>query len=115
MHPIIHHPSLKEICYIPIGIQNPPVLPGKEVFGTPKSILRKFGGSNTYSPCVWMSRVCLKRHFGGPGGAISDAMTIGLSVQKFHVDGMHIHKPKWCGSHLKIKASNIASGEKVFA
>ena len=25
-------------------------------------------------------------------------------VQSFHVDGMHIHKPKRCGSHLKIKA-----------
>ena len=39
----------------------------------------------------------------------------GFYLQKLHIDGMHIHKPKWCGSHLKIKASNIASGEKVLA
>ena len=35
-----------------------------------------------------------------------------LKLQKFHVDGMHIHKPKWCGSHLKIKAVILASVEK---
>ena len=45
---------------ISLDIQNPPVIPGEEVFGTPKSLLSKdvcFFFQHRSSPVGWMSRV----------------------------------------------------------